>query len=169
MGDISNNAYMSLLSDQDIYDRVAFGKERFPYIQMPSWRSNLEPQEITSVVAYVRALAVDKGPLEGPTPQERAAKFRNSTVEKGRVYYLKYCSTCHGEKGGGDGLVASKLHIKPARFDDPEITARLTTEGVTEYLTDISEKRGRLMPVFDISIEQYVDEIVLYIKTLSKK
>lgn len=166
--DISNRAYMSLLSDQDLYDRVAYGKERFPYIQMPGWRSNLDPQKIRNVVAYVRSIAVDKGQLKGPTPQQREALFNNSSLEKGRIYYLKYCSTCHGKKGDGKGLVATKLLLKPVRFDDPEIVARLTTENIAEYLTDISEKRGRFMPVFEDFIKEYADEIMLYIKTLPK-
>jgi mono/diheme cytochrome c family protein len=166
--DISNKAYMSLLNDQDLYERIAFGKERFPYMQMPGWRSNLDPQQIKAVVAYVRSLAVDRGPLKGPTPQERADLFNNSPLNKGRTYYLKFCSTCHGKKGDGNGIVAKTLKLKPTRFDDPAFTAQLTTESVKNYVTDISEERERYMPIFEPFIEEYIDEILLYIKTLSK-
>jgi len=168
MVDISNKAYMSLLSDQDLYERVAFGKEKFPYLQMPGWRSNLKPQQIKAVIVYVRSLAIDRGSLKGPTPQERADLFNSSPLNKGRTYYLKYCSTCHGKKGDGKGIVAKTLKLKPARFDDPAFTAQLTTESAKSYVTDISEERGRYMPVFEPFIEEYIDEIVLYIKTLSK-
>ncbi|MCF6280604.1 MAG: c-type cytochrome [Candidatus Polarisedimenticolaceae bacterium] len=166
--DISNKAYMSLLSDQDIYDRIAYGKEKFPYIQMPGWRSNLKPQEIKAVVVYVRSLAVDKGALKGPTPKEREERFNNSSAEKGRIYYLKYCSTCHGRTGDGKGPVANTLKLKPACFNDPKITEQLTTENVKKYVTDISEERGRYMPIFEPFIEEYIDEIVQHIKTLAK-
>ncbi len=166
--DISNKAYMSLLSDKDIYERIAYGSEMFPYLQMPGWRSNLEPKKIKAVVAYVRSLAVDRGALKGPTPQEREELFNNSPLNKGRTYYLKYCSTCHGQTGDGKGIVANTLKLKPARFDDPSITAQLTVENVRSYVTDFSEERERYMPVFEPFIEEYIDEIVLYIKTLSK-
>ena len=167
--DISNQAYMSLLSDQDIYDRVAYGKEKFPYIQMPGWRSNLDPQEIKSVIVYLRSIAVDKGKLKGPTPKERETLFNSSPLEKGRIYYLKYCSTCHGKKGDGKGPIAIRLKLKPARFDRAEYTAHLTTESITKYVTDINDKRGRYMPIFEPFIKAHIDEIMLYLKTLSKQ
>jgi cbb3-type cytochrome c oxidase subunit III len=169
MIDISNNAYMSLLSDQDIYDRIAYGSEKFPYLQMPGWHSSLEPKQIKAIVTYVRSLAVDKGALKGPTPQERANQFNTSPLNKGRTYYLKYCSTCHGKKGDGKGIVAKTLKLEPPRFDDAAFTALLTTKSVKTYVTDISEERGRYMPVFEPFIEEYIDEIVLYIKTLPKQ
>ena len=166
--DISNQAYMSLLSDQDLYDRIAYGKEKFPYIQMPGWASNLSPEQITQVIAYLRTLAVDKGPLKGLTPKEREKLFQSDPLEQGRVYYLKYCSSCHGEKGDGNGPIASKLMNKPANFNQADVAKKLTPEYVAQYVTDINEKRGRYMPVFDSFIKQHINEIVMYIKTLSR-
>lgn len=166
--DISNKAYMSLLSDKDLYERIAYGSEMFPYLQMPGWRANLEPKKIKAVIVYVRSLAVDRGTLKGPTPHEREELFNTSPLNKGRTYYLKYCSTCHGQTGDGKGIVAKTLKLKPPRFDDPAVTAQLTVENVRSYVTDTSEERERYMPIFEPFIEEYIDEIVLHIKTLSK-
>ncbi len=33
---------------------------------------------------------------------------------EGRKLYASYCSTCHGEKGKGDGMAAKSLPAKPA-------------------------------------------------------
>ena len=32
---------------------------------------------------------------------------------QGRAYYLKYCGSCHGVEGKGDGVVSRSLKVKP--------------------------------------------------------
>jgi len=44
----------------------------------------------------------------GSTPAEAG--------EDGKTVYTTYCSTCHGEKGAGDGPAAAALDPKPASF-----------------------------------------------------
>ena len=34
--------------------------------------------------------------------------------DQGRAYYLRYCGSCHGVEGKGDGTVSRSLKIKPA-------------------------------------------------------
>ena len=34
--------------------------------------------------------------------------------EQGRAYYLRYCGSCHGVEGKGDGTVSRSLKLKPA-------------------------------------------------------
>jgi mono/diheme cytochrome c family protein len=34
--------------------------------------------------------------------------------DQGRVYYLRYCGSCHGVEGKGDGTVSRSLNVKPA-------------------------------------------------------
>ena len=34
-------------------------------------------------------------------------------IEQGRAYYLKYCGSCHGVEGKGDGVVSRSLKVKP--------------------------------------------------------
>ncbi len=168
-GDLSNRAYMSLLSDQELYERIAWGEEKFPYLQMPGWRSSLSDEEIRAVVTYVRSLAVDKGPLTTPSPEQRDRKFRTDPLERGRIYYLHYCSGCHGKSGDGDGEAAKNMTTRPVALSNPGIASTITTENVINYLT--TRKQGgnvRNMPVFEDEFKDKVDEIVLYIKALAK-
>ena len=169
-GDLSNKAYMSLLSDQELYDRIAWGEEKFPYLQMPGWRSSLADEEIRAVIGYVRSLAVDKGPLTTPSPEQRDRKFRTDPLERGRIYYLHYCSGCHGKFGDGDGVAAKNMMTRPVALSSPGIASTITTESVTDYLT-VRKQNGntRNMPVFEDGFKEKVDEIVLYIKMLAKK
>lgn len=34
--------------------------------------------------------------------------------DQGRAYFLRYCASCHGVEGKGDGTVSRSLKIKPA-------------------------------------------------------
>jgi len=34
--------------------------------------------------------------------------------DQGRAYYLRYCGSCHGVEGKGDGTVSRSLNVKPA-------------------------------------------------------
>ncbi len=168
-GDLSNKAYMSLLSDRELYERIAWGEEKYPYLQMPGWRSSLSENEIRAIVKYVRTLAVDKGPLTTPSPKEREHKFNTDPLERGRVYYLHYCSGCHGKSGHGDGDAAKNMTTRPVALSNPGMTATITTESVNNYLTARKQrKETRNMPVFEDNFKDKVDEIVLYIKTLAK-
>jgi len=169
-GDLSNKAYMSLLTDEEIIDRVAYGEERYPYLQMPGWRSNLNDGKITAIVAYVRTLAVDQGPLKGPSPSERLKHFINDPLERGRIHFLRYCSGCHGKKGDGKGWMAAKALSKPVAIGSPEIAATLTYKSVKAYVTNINRWDKSYMPVFsEDEILPKLADIIAYIKTLPEQ
>ncbi|VAX10617.1 hypothetical protein MNBD_GAMMA26-2364 [hydrothermal vent metagenome] len=169
-GDLSNQAYMSLLSDDEVISRVAYGEEKYPYLQMPGWRSNLSNEEIKVVVDYVRTLAVDRGPLAGPTPAERSERFKNDPLNRGKIYYLRFCSGCHGKKGDGKGWMASKALNKPIAIGSPEIASALTFDGVKSYVTDTGRWGKSYMPIFpEEEIIHKLDEILAYIRTLPEK
>lgn len=165
-GDLSNKAYMKLLSDQDLYDRIAYGKEKFPFIQMPGWASNLSPETIKAVVAYIRTFEVDKGPLKGPTPQVREAKYKSDPTERGRFHYQMFCSGCHGEQGDGRGWAAHKMQKKPVALNDPLRLAELTEEKLADYITGRKQQKdARNMPIFETNIEDKLGDILLYLQT----
>jgi len=169
-GDLSNKAYMSLLSDEEIISRVAYGEEKFPYLQMPGWRSNLSNEKIAAIVSYVRTLAVDKGPLTGPSPNERHQRFKNDPLERGRIYFLRYCSGCHGKKGDGKGWMAANALNKPAAIGSPKIAPTLTYDSVKTYVTNIERWDKSYMPVFsEEEILGKLPDIIAYIKTLPEQ
>ncbi len=169
-GDLSNKAYMSLLTDKEIINRVAYGEEKYPYLQMPGWRSNLNGEKITAIVAYVRTLAVDQGPLQGPTPTERLKRFQNDPLERGRIHFLRYCSGCHGKKGDGKGWMAAKALNKPIAIGSAKIAPTLTFDSVKAYVTNINRWDKSYMPVFsEEEILPKLADIIAYIKTLPKQ
>ena len=99
--------------------------------------------------------------------------FRNETAERGKNLYAKYCSSCHGKKGRGDGFNAAYLDPKPRDHTDSEEEYMTTKEN--KQLFDVVSKGGRgiakspLMPPFGNTFsENEIWSVVAYMRTLHK-
>jgi mono/diheme cytochrome c family protein len=44
----------------------------------------------------------------------RSASSWAAEADQGRTYFLRYCGSCHGVEGKGDGTVSRSLKVKPA-------------------------------------------------------
>lgn len=103
---------------------------------MVGWKSQLNAQQIESVVDYLRTAFMG---LPGAEPSASATKsaaappaiassvsmnapFPNSLkgdATKGRDFYMKNCSVCHGVLGDGKGPRAYFINPKPRNFLEP--------------------------------------------------
>jgi len=90
--DLTDKAYMSLLSDDEIVKIIRYGEDAFPHLQMPGQGNEIPESVGWDIVYYLRTIAVDKGPLKAPSPQERAKRFKEP-LGRGKIYYLRYCSS----------------------------------------------------------------------------
>ncbi len=83
------------------------------------------------------------------------------SVEKGRKLFERHCSSCHGEGGKGDGVIAKKLGLKPANL------AAMARSFPNHYLViQINQGRGD-MPVWqDLLSPDQVWNLSNYIQTL---
>ncbi|MFQ5701194.1 MAG: c-type cytochrome [Acidobacteriota bacterium] len=64
-----------------------------------------------------------------PDPQKAVANPVASSTEsiaRGQALYRKYCLTCHGEKGLGDGPVAKRLGFSAGNLADTQRMGRQT-------------------------------------------
>lgn len=67
----------------------------------------------------------------------RAAEPPKKTPElvaKGQASFAKYCASCHGPKGEGDGPAAKALKPKPRNLLTDPLTHGATATGVKETL-----------------------------------
>jgi len=91
------------------------------------------------------------------------AEEKNNT----RELYLRYCSSCHGDSGQGDGVIADSLpeNMKPAnlqkgdfkKVDDPASMKKMITEGgATLGLSPIKVPQSGLS---DIEINQIIEYV----------
>lgn len=96
-----------------------------------------------------------------------------STLNAGRVAYLQYCRSCHGDNGDGKGPAAPGMRPPPRNF----------TQGSFKFAGVLDQKlprdedlirvvrqglHGTAMLGWDVP-EQKLDSIVQYLKTLSPK
>ena len=92
------------------------------------------PSQLAPLLAA--PLAVDPGAAPKPPSEEAQALFK--TV----------CSTCHGEKGDGQGLAAAALNPRPQAFVDAAWQAKVTDDELTKAILKGGPAVGRspLMP-----------------------
>jgi len=165
--DLTDKAYMSLISDDEIVKIIRYGEDVFPYLQMPGQGDEIPESTGWDIVYYLRTIAVDRGPLKVPSPQERAKRFKEP-MERGKIYYLHYCSPCHGISGDGKGWAARGLVGKPAALNDPVLMSKLTEEDILAHVKGLAKKEGREMPIFGRAFtNDMVKAIASYVKTLS--
>ena len=58
----------------------------------------------------------------------RASAANGDGVKAGRALYVRYCATCHGETGRGDGSSAASFATKPADLTDGRLMNGLPDE-----------------------------------------
>ena len=63
---------------------------------------------------------------------------RAQSAAEGQKLYMTYCSSCHGDKGRGDGAAGKALPVKPADHTD----ARVMNSFSDEFLITIISKGG---------------------------
>lgn len=101
-----------------------------------------------------------KAPKEASERQNPTPKNQES-IEKGKALYRKYCASCHGESGQGDGPLANKLRPKPA-----DLIERAAHHSDGDFAWKITNGRGA-MPAFkdQLSANQIWD-VTNFIKSL---
>lgn len=89
---------------------------------------------------------------------------------EGRKLYSTHCTSCHGDKGNGDGMAAGSLPVKPKDHTDGATMNQLTDQ----FLIDVISKGGgavgksTFMPAWGGALnEKQVRDIVAYIRTLA--
>jgi cbb3-type cytochrome c oxidase subunit III len=96
---IGNPDFLAVASDDFIAETVRQGR---PGRRMPAWGTSatgLRPEEVETVVAYLRARSGVA--FEGDT---RPPRWVAGDAVEGGVLFGRYCATCHGPEGrGGEG------------------------------------------------------------------
>lgn len=90
---------------------------------------------------------------------------------KGKETYAKFCASCHGAAGKGDGPGAAALNPKPKDLTDKAYMAKLGDK----YLVDIIAKGGPavgkspLMPPWGAALKaEDIQDVVAFLRSLSK-
>ncbi len=72
------------------------------------------------------------------------AKFElGGDPAKGALTFKQMCTSCHGEKGAGDGAAAAAITPKPANLTDTKRAAEVTDEYVYKIIKEGGAANGR--------------------------
>jgi cytochrome c oxidase cbb3-type subunit III len=92
------------------------------------------------------------------------------SAEEGQKLYMTHCSSCHGDKGRGDGTAGKALPVKPADHTD----SKLMNSFSDEFLLNIIAKGGAavgksaFMPAWGgVLKENQLQDVVTYVRSIS--
>ena len=89
---------------------------------------------------------------------------------EGRKLYASYCSTCHGDKGKGDGMAAKSLPAKPTDHTNGAIMNQLNDKFLLEIVTKggSAVSKSSFMPSWGGALdEKQIRDLVAFIRTLA--
>lgn len=110
----------------------------------------------------ILSLVVSLGCLNSAMSQEL-----QDAIDAGKIEYMRSCALCHGDKGKGNGIYASKLVVKPTNIAllQKENNGVFPTRGIFQVIEgtdDIKLHGPKAMPVwgdrFDHESLLYVDD-----------
>jgi mono/diheme cytochrome c family protein len=130
-------------------------------------------------------LATALGSARPQEKREQKPAARQASVASGKETFLKYCASCHGENGTGNGPVA--VALRPPPSDLTMVSKRHAGKYPAGYVAAVL-KFGRslashgsdempvwgsrfkeLDPARDPTGEQHIDDVVAYIASLQTK
>jgi cytochrome c6 len=93
------------------------------------------------------------------------------SAAEGQKLYMTYCSSCHGDKGRGDGTAGKALPVKPADHTD----GRLMNSLSDEFLMTIISKGGAavgkssFMPAWGgVLKDNQLQDLLAYVRSIAK-
>ena len=132
-----------------------------PGTTMP--RVPMPPSVRELIIAYLSAGAA-AGALS-----PAAQRVADSTTRSGASLYARYCVSCHGEKGNGNGPNARYLPVRPAAHADPVSMSVRSDDRLFDAVHGGGYPLGRsaMMPAFGETLtRQEIWMLVRHMRTL---
>jgi mono/diheme cytochrome c family protein len=116
-----------LLTRERMIKDVTYGR---PGTAMIGWGAELSPQEIETVVDYIRTNFMKLG------NNDAAHAVPNSKLlaSHGGMLYMKSCAMCHGETG--TRTTTGRMQPPPRDFTSPAVAAELTRKRMIASVTN---------------------------------
>ena len=138
------------LTRERMIDSVTNGR---PGTGMMAHKDRFTPQQIASVVDYIRSSFMQTPDADHPTV----------THQKGAKIYSKTCSVCHGDKGNSAIWAQNGLNPPPRDFTTAEARQILTRDRMIQSVTNGRPGTG-MMPFAKKLGKEEIEAVVDYIR-----
>ena len=135
---------------------------------MPAF-PELSNAQVDAITAYIRSWSGVAGPVYADTPI-------SGNAERGKSLYGIYCSNCHAEDGGGEGLGTGvtysrgrKFAVMPPAITNPGFLASASDQMIRQVI--MLGRPGTAMQSFlDVGLKQEdIDDLVSYIRSFESR
>ena len=86
------------------------------------------------------------------------------SVDKGSFLFAQNCTTCHGERGDGKGILAANFKPRPTNFKDTDVS--LTLSPLKVYNTLNFGIEGTAMPAFTTLTNEEKWDVAFYVLSI---
>lgn len=139
----------------------------------PRLRSPLPTGARSTLTVLVAAVALLAGliAVAQDAPQPPEGWELSGDAERAQATYDKFCATCHGAEGHGDGVMAKFIDPKPKDLSDPGYM-----EGRSDYELYLAIKKGgaavglsdKMAPWEHLLDDQEIQDLTLLVRGLSQ-
>src|ERR1700686_784309 len=103
-----------------------------------------------------------------------AAAAAAGDVNTGKLVYQRYCLSCHGDQGNGQGEAAEYMSIKPRDYRQGTYKWRSPPSGSLPLDSDLEHTLynglyGTYMPTWKVLDERSRRDVIAYIKAFSPR
>ena len=152
---------------------------------VPLTRIAPKPLGRTTALVLASVVYVCCGAAAANQKQELHAATQKADIKAGAETYGKFCSSCHGKQGKGDGPVATTLKIAPAdltalartydgTFPRGYVSAvlifgkRVASHG-SDDMPVWGAKSRKIDPEHDPSGQKHIDDLIAYLESIQAK
>jgi mono/diheme cytochrome c family protein len=99
-----------------------------------------------------------------------AGRAGAQSAPEGQKLYTAYCSSCHGDKGQGDGSAGKALPVKPADHTDGKVMNSFSDEFLLNIISKGGAAVGKsaFMPAWGgVLKENQLQNLVAYVRSLA--
>lgn len=152
---LNSETFLAAATDKFLRDTIEHGRAG---TTMVAWGSSFKPEQIDSLVAYIRSLH----PIE---PAKLNEKPLTANLEHGEEIYQSICYTCHGRSGAGYQETANGTGIGRTAF------LNTVTNGYIRYVAQHGKSQtqmkgfgGAKLSVANLD-ENEIDDVIGYLRT----
>lgn len=156
---LTDHRVMSKRTDEQLFDAIRYCcAGEHGTLAMPNWGEHLQAQEVWDMIAYLRTL--------------HRQPERRGVAARGAATFTRYCWTCHGSTGKGNGVFTALYDPPPPDLTDSKRQTQLTDAELYRIISQggAAVKRGAAMPAWGhLLTAAEIHDLIAYIRRLASQ